>query len=139
PCNNCSGQQFVAPNTAFTTYPVPATLADIQVLVDGVTAPLYFVGGGQINFIVPNGARTSGTADLQVIQASTGQILGAAQVPMGSVAPGAFQNPGGQTGSTVYAAAINQDTTINSASNPAPKGSVISLYMTGEGNVPGAP
>jgi uncharacterized protein (TIGR03437 family) len=73
------------------------------------------------------------------VQASTGQVLGAAQVPMYSVAPGAFLYPGGQTGPVVYAAAINQDGTINAANNPAHPGQVVSLYMTGEGNVPGAP
>jgi uncharacterized protein (TIGR03437 family) len=123
----------------FSSYPVQTTLGDVQVLVDGAPAPLYIVYPGQINFIVPNGARTSGYADLQVIQVSTGQILGAAQLPMYAVAPAAFPYPGGQTGATVYAAAINQDGTVNSAGNPALRGDVISLYMTGEGNVPGEP
>jgi uncharacterized protein (TIGR03437 family) len=77
--------------------------------------------------------------DLQVVQVSTGQVLGSAQVPMSSVAPGAFLYPGGQTGETVYAAAINKDGTINSASNPAAPGDYVSLYLTGEGAVPGEP
>jgi uncharacterized protein (TIGR03437 family) len=138
-CATCSGTQFLAAATPFSSYPAPTTLGNLQVLVDGTPSPLYYVSGNQINFIVPNGARTSGYADLQVVQASTGQILGAAQVPMYSVAPAAFLYPGGQTGATVYAAAINQDGTINSASNPAIHGQVISLYMTGQGNVPTAP
>ena len=58
---------------------------------------------------------------------------------MNSVAPGAFPYPGGQTGSTVYAAAINKDGTINSSSNPAARGDYISLYLTGEGAIPGEP
>ena len=81
----------------------------------------------------------SGFADLEVIQVSTGQILGATQMPVAAVAPGAFPYPGGQTGATVFAAAINQNGTINSASNPANLGDVISIYMTGEGYVPGEP
>jgi uncharacterized protein (TIGR03437 family) len=108
-----------------TGYPVPTTLGDVEVLVNGVAAPLYIVYPGQINFIVPNEAPNLGNADLEVVQVSTGQVLGAAQVPMNSVAPGAFPYPGGQTGATVYAAAINQDGTINSASNPATRGSSI--------------
>jgi uncharacterized protein (TIGR03437 family) len=139
PCENCAGTQFLTSQNVFSSYPVPATLGDVEVLFDGVPAPLYIVYPGQINFIVPNAARNSGTADLQVVQVSTGQILGAAQVPMYSVAPGAFPYPGGQSGATVYAAAINKDGTINSASNPALRGDYISLYMTGQGNVPGAP
>jgi uncharacterized protein (TIGR03437 family) len=109
------------------------------VLVNGTPSPLYYVSGGQINFIVPNAAPTSGYADLQVVQTSTGQILGAAQVPMYVVAPAAFEYPGGQTGATIYAAAINQDGTVNGPNNPVPKGQAISLYMTGQGSVPGAP
>ena len=35
--------------------PLPTTLADVQVTVNGVSAPLYAVTPGQINFIVPWG------------------------------------------------------------------------------------
>jgi uncharacterized protein (TIGR03437 family) len=139
PCDTCTGTQFLQSQNVFSSYPVPKSLGDVEVLVNQVPAPLYIVYPGQINFIVPNATPASGTADLEVIQVSTGQILGAAQVPMAPVAPGAFLYPGGQSGATVYAAAINQDGTINSASNPALRGSVTSLYLTGEGFVPGAP
>jgi len=140
PCENCAATQFLNTQNVFNgSYPVPPQLGDVQVMVNGIAAPLYIVYPGQINFIVPNEAPKSGTADLEVIQVSTGQVLGAAQVPMNSVAPGAFAYPGGQTGSKVYAAAINADGTINSASNPAVRGSYVSLYMTGEGQVPGEP
>ena len=140
PCVNCAGTQFLTSQNVFNgTYPVPTTLGDVQVFVDGTPAPLYIVYPGQINFIVPNGARTSGSADLEVVQKSTGQVLGATQLPMNTVAPGAFLYPGGQTGTTVYAAAINQDGTINGPSNPAVRGQAISLYMTGQGYIPGLP
>jgi uncharacterized protein (TIGR03437 family) len=140
PCVNCSGTQFLTSQNVFNgTYPVPSTLGDVQVFVDGTAAPLYIVYPGQINFIVPNGARTSGYADLEVVQKSTGQVLGATQLPMNTVAPAAFLYPGGQTGMTVYAAAINQDNTINGPSNPAIRGQAISLYMTGQGSIPGLP
>jgi uncharacterized protein (TIGR03437 family) len=148
PCANCSPDQFGDQTNAFNgSYPVPTTMSNVQVLVDGVPAPLYYVGApnppgnptGQINFIIPNGARSSGSADLEVVQAATGQVLGASQLPMSAVAPGAFLYPGGQSGAIVYAAAVNQDQTINGPTNPALRGQAISLYMTGEGYVPGAP
>jgi uncharacterized protein (TIGR03437 family) len=140
PCDNCAGTQFVAPGTAFSgVYPVPTTLADIQVLVDGVAAPLYYVSGNQINFIVPNNARTSGFADVQVVQASTGQILGASQIPMYSVAPGAFECSISVDGKAHYACAVNQDGTVNDATHPALRGQFVTLYMTGQGNIPGGP
>jgi uncharacterized protein (TIGR03437 family) len=139
PCATCSGTQFLTGQNVFPSYPVPTKLGDVEVTVNGVAAPLYIVYPGQINFIVPEGAPTSNTADLEVVQVSTGQVLGAAQVPMNSVAPGAFPYPGGQTGAVVYAAAINQDNTINSASNPAQRGQYVSLYLTGQGAIPGEP
>jgi uncharacterized protein (TIGR03437 family) len=154
PCENCNAAtQFLTNQNVFSSYPVPTTLGDVEVLVSwqtgstttSVAAPLYIVYPGQINFIMPNEAPNSGTVDLEVIQVSTGQILGAqGQVPMFAVSPGAFLYPGGQTGATVYAAAINYNTDgsfggINSASNPATPGGSVALYMTGEGAVPGEP
>ena len=148
PCGNCAADQFGDQTNAFNgSYPIPTSMSNVQVFIDGVLSPLYYVGApippdhatGQINFLVPQSARTSGYADLEVIQVSTGQVLGATQVPMNSVAPGAFANPPGQTGATVYAAAINQDGTVNGPNHPAQRGQVVSLYMTGQGYVPGAP
>jgi uncharacterized protein (TIGR03437 family) len=69
-------------------------------------------------------------------------------MPINSVAPAAFLYPSlcgspavqpRQSGSALYVAAINQDGTINSASNPALRGDYISIYLTGEGAVPGEP
>lgn len=120
------------------TFPLPTTLGDIQVTVNGTPAPLYFVSPGQINIVFPQNAPTSGTAEVEVNQVSTGQILGAFQVPMQSYAPGIFICPS-TTGSLRNACVLNQDNTVNSASNPAPRGSVISIYATGQGVVPNAP
>ncbi|NOT62844.1 MAG: hypothetical protein HOP19_21760, partial [Acidobacteria bacterium] len=39
------------------TVPLPTTLADVSVLVDGVPAPLYFVSPTQINFQVPRNTK----------------------------------------------------------------------------------
>ena len=51
-------------------------------------------------------------------------------VPVAVSAPGIFTQT--QTGSGA-GAIINQDGTVNSAANPAAKGSVIAIYATGEG------
>jgi uncharacterized protein (TIGR03437 family) len=145
-CTNCSGNQFGTATTSFTNYPMPPVLSDTEVLFNGTPAPLYFVSPGQVNFFVPNyqpdgktPTPTSGTADVEVVQVSTGQVLGATLVQMQPVSPGVFEYPGGQSGKTHFAAVINQDNTINGPSNPAPRGSVISIYATGQGYVPGAP
>jgi uncharacterized protein (TIGR03437 family) len=50
--------------------------------------------------------------------------------------PGLFTQTGDGIGT---AAALNQDNTVNSQNNPAAQGTVIQLYGTGQGFVPGAP
>ncbi len=124
--------------------PYPTLLADTQVLFNGQPAPLLLVSPGQINFMIPMSAPTSGTADVQVVRNSTGQILTDGLVAMNSVSPAIFA--GGQVncslagGKCRQAAVVNDaDGTVNSPSNPAAAGSYISIYATGQGFVQGAP
>lgn len=53
--------------------------------------------------------------------------------------PGIFTLPINSGMPFAYAAAVNEDGTINSEQNPAPRGSVISLYSTGLGSLSRAP
>jgi len=133
-----STSQFGSNTATYSGYPVATSLGDIQVTVNGTPAPLYYVSPSQINMIVPMNAPTSGTAEFEVSQISTGQILGAFQVPMQEFAPGIFICSG-NTSTLRAACVVNQDGSVNSASNPAPRGSVISIYATGQGVVPNAP
>ena len=68
PCENCAVTQFLTTQNVFSSYPVPTQLGDVEVLVNGVAAPLYIVYPGQINFIVPQETTPSGNADLEVVQ-----------------------------------------------------------------------
>jgi uncharacterized protein (TIGR03437 family) len=135
-----SATQFGSNTAAFpsSSFPMPTTLGGVQVQVNGTPAPLYLVSPGQINFVVPMNAPTSGTADVLVAQQSTGQILGAGELPMSTVAPGIFM--GSEFASNAYQAAIvNQDGTVNSQNNPVARGQIISIYATGEGVLAGGP
>jgi uncharacterized protein (TIGR03437 family) len=156
---NLAPNRFLAPNTWATLYPasggtfgketadissvpnpspLPKALADVQVLFDGVPAPVYYVSPGQINFLTPWNAATSGQSEVQIQKISTGQILAAGLISMNSVSPGIFM--GARISATsVQAAVINQDGTINGPTNPAPRGSVIAIYATGQGFISGAP
>jgi len=112
------------------------------VLFNGQAAPLYYVSPAQINFVVPNGRNLgdvpiTGSADLQVVRASTGQVLAAGSPQMSTASPGILQLV--FTGGLRQAAVLNQDNTPNSPSNPAPRGSVIQIFATGAGYIPGAP
>lgn len=131
---------------------LPATLGNTQVLFNGKPSPLYAVSPGQINFVVPMGKQsgdvpTSGTADLRVVRCpasdpgcanSPGQILAAGTAVMNFASPGIFLYPI-TSGKARQAAVLNQDGTINSPQNPAPRGSIIQIFGTGQGFVAGAP
>jgi uncharacterized protein (TIGR03437 family) len=134
-CNR--GAALFGPDTeVIPSFPMPRTLADTQVLFNGEPAPLYAVTPTQINFVVPMKAPTSGFADIQVVQQSTGRIFAATTVAMNTVSPAILM----QTfdGQNRQAAVINQDGTVNSPSNPAKRGSYIQIYATGQGFVPEA-
>jgi uncharacterized protein (TIGR03437 family) len=123
-------------------YPLPATLGGVQVLFNGSPTPLIYVSPTQINFVVPMGQSpgqvpTTGNAALEVVVAATGQVLAAGSIPMSVASPGIFQLS--YTGTTRQAAVLNSDNTLNSSTNPAARGSVIQIFATGEGFVPGAP
>jgi uncharacterized protein (TIGR03437 family) len=117
--------------------PMPTTLGDVQVDFNGSPVPLYYVSPNQINFVVPMNAPTSNTADLEVVQASTGRLFASAQVPMNVASPGILLQQ--YTGATRAAVVANQDTSLNTPTNPAKRGSVITIYATGQGFVSGAP
>ena len=116
--------------------PWPTTLGDIQVLVNGSPAPISNVFPRQINFQMPYEAPSSGTIDLEVVQGSSGQVLGAGPVLMNVAAPAIFSQTGTGTGAGMI---NNQDGSLNTPANAASRGSVITMFLTGAGNLPNAP
>jgi uncharacterized protein (TIGR03437 family) len=151
PGSNCNGGAAMFGTATVTNsslpnpYPMPTTLGDVQVLFKGTNAPgdpvavpLYLVAPTQINFVVPMNAPTSGTADIQVVQASTGRIYAAGQAPMNVNSPAVFMLD--YTGTIRKAAVVNlPDGVANDGSHPASRGSYVSIYATGQGFVAGAP
>ncbi|MBV9771951.1 MAG: hypothetical protein JOZ32_20430, partial [Bryobacterales bacterium] len=113
PANAASG----APNQSGI---FPTELGGVQVLFNGQPAPLLYAGPSQINFQVPYEFM-----NLQAVQVVTpgGTTLSFNPPAINSL--GIFQSSPG------FAAALNQDLTVNSASNPARTGSIIALYVTG--------
>ena len=74
-----------------------------QVLVNDQPAPLYFVSPLQINFLVPMNAPTTGTAEIQVVRRSTGQILAVSDRPFQPASPALFVQGGALQGQLVRA------------------------------------
>jgi uncharacterized protein (TIGR03437 family) len=114
---------------------VETVLAETRILFDGVAAPLLYVSANQGSAIVPYAV--AGRATTQVQVEYRGVRSPAVSVAVAPSAPGLFtlNASGGGPG-----AFLNQDYSVNSASNPAARGSAVILFATGEGqtNPPGA-
>ena len=108
---------------------VSNSLGGTQVLFDGIPAPLIFVQQQQIAAIVPYGIVGKTTTQLKVTTAAGASAPVAMTV--GNTAPGLFTFDASGTG---LAAALNQDgVTVNTPQTPAPAGSIVVLFGTGEG------
>jgi uncharacterized protein (TIGR03437 family) len=114
----------------------PNVLADTQVLVNNNPAPIQDVNQNQITFLMPSGAPTGGSVEVQVVHPSTGQTVAVGQVDMAPVSPGLFTLNGNGTGQVM---AFNDDGTPNQPSSQISRGHVISLFGTGLGIVSSAP
>jgi uncharacterized protein (TIGR03437 family) len=128
--------QFGTAATAASVVPLPTQIQNVEVLVGGTAAPLFYLGDHQINFQVPSGTTTTGNVEVTVERTDTGQILGDSFIPMNTVAPALFTVNGSGQGQVV---ALNQDNTVNGPNNPATNGSVIQFFGTGQGVVDGMP
>jgi uncharacterized protein (TIGR03437 family) len=107
--------------------PFPTQAGNVEVTFDGKPAPLIWVQDAQINAVAPwsliPGQSTQVCVSYQNVKTNC------LTVPVAQSSPGVFTIDG------VYAAALNQDGTINSADHPAPVGSIISVMATGLGPI----
>jgi uncharacterized protein (TIGR03437 family) len=113
------------------TTPLPTTLGGTTVAVQGIKAPLLYVSPGQINFQVPTGLQ-AGQNSL-VVTSSSGSSA-AFNFTVRAQAPSIFQY------GVNRAVAQNNDAahSLNSSTKPAASGSVITVYLTGQGAVDNA-
>jgi len=127
------GPATPANGTQFTLTPqgtVPTTLAGVTVMFNNVAAPLLFVNQTQINAIVPYEMASFSTATVTVqFAGSTSATL---QVQIVPTQPAIFSLSQGGSG---QGAILNSNATVNGTNNPAAKGSIISIYATGEGQI----
>lgn len=107
---------------------VAKELAGVRVLFDGAPAPVLAASAGQVNAIVPYGV--SGRTETRVRVEYQGRRTAEVVVPVAAAAPALFTLDASGAGP---GAILNQDYTVNSAANPAPRGSVIQIFATGGG------
>ena len=103
-------------------------LEGIRVLFNGIPAPLLYVSDTQIGAVVPYEVTEEQFVQVQLER--DGSRWFPVRVPLLIAKPAVFsQTMTGQGPGVV----VNQDGSINSPSNPAGKGSTISIYATGSG------
>jgi len=112
--------------TAAQQTPFPTTLGGVEVRVNGIAAPLSYVGGQQINFLVPK-ATPVGRVSLEIRVGGNPVYQGNLQVfpvspALVSIDPGSPAKPG---------AILNQDGSLNSSQRPARRGEVIQIFGIG--------
>ena len=103
-------------------------LAGVQVLFNGVPAPLLYAQSRQVNTVVPPGLAVDTTARIAVLY--NGRQFGPVAAKTVFSRPGIFRL---QSGQSAQAVAINQDGTLNRPTNPAARGSVVAFWGTGFG------
>ncbi len=112
---------------------LPTRLAGVRLLLSDVTgapiaeAPLLYASDRQINFQLP--FETQGHAEVWLVVDNDGVRSEPHLLSVVGSAPGIFTWAGNR------AVAVNEDNSVNTAGNPAWRGSFLTLYMTGQGNV----
>jgi uncharacterized protein (TIGR03437 family) len=107
---------------------VAASLGGVVVTFDGVPAPLLYVSATQINAVVPYEVAEHQNVDIAV--AYGGAVSNEPTLYSSTAQPGVFTQNGSGTGP---GAILNQDSSLNTEANPAAVGSVVQIFMTGEG------
>jgi uncharacterized protein (TIGR03437 family) len=103
-------------------------LAGTTVSFGGTLGPVLYTSATQVNAIVPYDAPVGGTADVTV--SYQGQSFTASAMPVTGASPAVFTSNSTGVGP---AAVVNQNGTVNSPVAPAQVGSIVSFYLTGEG------
>ncbi|HSP68014.1 MAG TPA: hypothetical protein VLN48_09820, partial [Bryobacteraceae bacterium] len=120
------------PQTTFFTLDPAGKIATnyngTQVLFDGKPAPILYASPNQVNAIVPYEVTAQASTKIEI--AYNGIKSQAWGVPILPSNPAIFTLDGTGVG---RAAALNQDNTVNDPSNPAPRGTIVQIYATGEG------
>lgn len=122
--SNMAAGLLIAPSIPF-----PTTLNNVQVMINGVAAPIYYVSATQISVIVPYGL-TGGIAAVQVI--NNGTPSNTITNFTATTAPGIFTVPPAGIG---YGAILHQDGSLVTTKSPAQAGETVSVFLTGLGAV----
>jgi polyhydroxybutyrate depolymerase len=104
------------------------TVAGTRVLFDGIPAPIYFTSAGQVSAFVPYATQQKQCSEVQI--SYNGRISDAVRVAVAPAQPALFSRDFSGTRSGVI---FNQNSTANAPANPALRGSIVAMYLTGDG------
>jgi uncharacterized protein (TIGR03437 family) len=124
----------VLQNSVISASGVVGTVAGgASVLFNGVAAPMVYAWAGQVAAVAPFALQGQSSTQVQV--SYLGTISNTMTLPVVRSLPGIFSYDSSGAGE---GAILNQDSSVNSAANPAARESVIQIYATGGGAMPGA-
>lgn len=101
------------------TATLPTTSGAVSVAINGIAAPLYYVGAGQVNAQIPYELADKQQANVTVNY--NGVVSSAEPIEIAARAP------------RLYRGIFNQDGSLNSPDNPAAAGMIVVLFATGQG------
>jgi uncharacterized protein (TIGR03437 family) len=120
----------LAPTTNSTSAPFPNILNGVQVMINGVAAPIYYVSPTQLNVVVPYITTPGSVAQIQVV--NNGANSNTVTQFTGTTSAGVFTVP---SGGIADAAALHPDNTVITDSSPAQIGETVAIYVSGMGPV----
>jgi uncharacterized protein (TIGR03437 family) len=103
-------------------------IGGVQVLFNGVPAPMIYASSTQVSAVVPYEMATVANPSVWINFA--GQTSNAYQLSVAAAAPGLFaQNASGSGPGAI----LNQDNSLNGPNHGAANGSIVQVFLTGEG------
>lgn len=118
---------------------LPQSVSGTEVFFDNVRAPIIYTWSGQVSAVVPYSRVTAAGLRLPLNNPTkirleyNGIPSNEIEVPVAAAAPGVFATNSSGFG---QALAVNgDDNSFNSAGNPARRGSFMTIFITGEGQV----
>jgi sugar lactone lactonase YvrE len=117
----------LGPATGISAAQPTVEIGGTQVLFNGRLAPMFYAGQNQLNVQVPYSLGDARTCNVRVLV--NGVLKARTTVNVVDTSPSIFTTSGGAG----QAAALNEDGSLNSQSNPAERGSIVVFFATGEG------
>jgi trimeric autotransporter adhesin len=109
---------------------LPSASPSTSVTINGTAAPIIYTSASQVGVIVPY---SIAGASAQVVVTYGGIASQAFTVAVATVDPGIYSLASSGQGQGAILNFVSGSYTINSTSNPAPRGSTVVIYLTGAG------